>query len=115
MFDLIYVALCCGGISFTITTTSIFKSLREYVGGLHKKLDELIHCPWCLGHWVTVMYLLTFGTIFHPVNKPIADFFINLFIIVSLEGLLHYVLLRAYEPVGGYLVQRKIDSLKKKE
>lgn len=118
MFDLLYVALCCGGISFTITTTSMFKSIREWISNIHPKLDELIHCPWCLGHWITLLYFSLLPSSDYMIlihNTSILNFVLVYFSVVSLEGLLYYVLLRAFEPVGRLLAQRKIEKLKEKK
>ena len=114
-FDLIYVALCCGGISFTITTTSMFKSFREWISNIHPKLEELIHCPWCLGHWITIGFLLFTPKINLITGNSLVNYLLVLFSIISLEGLLHYVLLRSYEPVARYLAQRSINKLKSKK
>ncbi len=109
-------ALCCGSISFTISVTAIFKPVREYISSKHKKLEDLIHCPWCLGHWITIIYLLISVNVNYLFisNFVFINFCITLFMMMSIEGLLHYVLLRAYEPVQKVLAQRKIDKLKNK-
>lgn len=116
-FNLICVALACGGISFTITTTSLFKTVREWISNIHPKLDQLIHCPWCLGHWVTLLYMIIGkdnSYALYITKYEFTDFLITLFTIISIEGLLHYILLRAYEPVAKQLAQRTINKLKEK-
>jgi hypothetical protein len=115
MINLLVAALCCGSISFTITTTSIFKGLREFVSKFHHKLEELIHCPWCLNHYVVALYILLSGRPFHLVRffgNEIMDFALSLFTVVGLSGLLHYVLLRAYEPVAKAAAHRELEKIK---
>jgi hypothetical protein len=103
-------ALASAAISFTITTTSIFTWLRDVVISLKiQKLEELIHCPWCLSHYITVFLLLISGQ-----YKTFVSFLILFFAVQGIIGLLHYVMLRAYEPVMKSELQRKLDKKFKK-
>ena len=110
---LIMIALSTGAISFTITTTSIFIWLRELVSLIHKKLEELIHCPWCLGHYISLAMIIIFRNeiIFLPINFWL-HLIINWFSVMCISGLLHYVLLRTYEPVAKAMFNREIMKLK---
>lgn len=106
-------ALVCAAISFTITVTSIFQWLRERLGSYHEKLDQLLHCPWCLGHYVIAVFLLTSNLDLIPVsNQWIYNFLFTLFYMVCIGGLVHYVLLRAYEPVAKVAAIRKLEKMK---
>lgn len=122
MCDLIYVALCCGSISFTLTTTSMFKSWREWMSKFHPKLDELVHCPWCLGHWITGIIIVLIDLDPHG-HIILLDMFTNrgmnllftIFVVVGIQAPFYYIVLRAFEPVGRYLAQRKIDELRRRK
>lgn len=113
---LIAIALCVAAISFTITTTSMFKWLREPIAKLHPKLEELIFCPWCLGHWITFIILLTSDVPLICVTGVLFyNFMVTAFTIVAMAGLVHYVLLRAYEPVAKLMMARKMEQLEAEE
>jgi hypothetical protein len=108
------ISLASSAISFTITTTSMFKWLRELVSPIHHKLEELIHCPWCLGHYILLGILIIFlhKTLFLDINIWL-HLIINWFAALALMGICHYILLRAYEPVAKAMVYREIEKLKK--
>lgn len=109
---LLAVALCVAAISFTITTTSMFKWLREPVANIHPKLEELIFCPWCLGHWITFVILLTSNTpLIIVTNVVFYNFMVTAFVIIAVAGLVHYVLLRSYEPVAKLMMNRQLEKL----
>ncbi len=111
---ILMAALCCAAISHTICVTSIFKPIREYLSKIHPKIDQLIHCPWCLGHYVILIFLLTSDISLVIVSKYyIYNLFTTWFAIVCIMGIIHYVLLRTYEPIAKAAAQRKIDRLKK--
>lgn len=111
MTSFIIISLCCAAVSFTITTTSIFRPLRDWVSKFHHKLEELIHCPWCLNHYV-VVFVLIFG---NPISfyDNFADFIVGWFSVVGAGGLIHYVLLRAYEPVAKATAIRNLEKVKR--
>jgi hypothetical protein len=93
MEKFIYIALACSAISFTITWTSIFEPVRNLVSKLGHKFEQLIHCPWCFNHYVAavaVIVLYKFDWL---------QMIVMWFAVVAAGGLVHYILLRAYEPV----------------
>lgn len=99
------VALCAASISYTISVTSIFEWLRnlieDYIGG---KIEELIHCPYCLGHYVVLVIMFTTkGLRYHlmPISGNIVyDFLFTWFCIVCVLSLLHYFMNLAYKPIA---------------
>lgn len=109
---LLLLALAVSSASFTISTTSIFKGFREKVSSYHHKLEELIHCPWCLSHWITFLLLIMHGNWLSLTGGGLIDFLLTTFAITCISGLCHYVLLRAYEPVAKALVERQIQKIK---
>lgn len=99
------VALCAASISYTISVTSIFEWLRnlieDHIGG---KIEELIHCPYCLGHYVVLVIMFTTrGLKYHlmPISGNIVyDFLFTWFCIVCVLSLLHYFMNLAYKPIA---------------
>lgn len=107
METIFITALCAAGISFTVTWTSIFEPVRGVIGKLHPKLEELINCPWCFCHYVVfAILLLTKLEYVQAFKYQWANFFFTSFAVICVCGVLHWVLLRAYEPV----MQKKIDE-----
>lgn len=105
MQTIILIALASAGVSFTITWTSIFSSLRKRVAKIHPKLDELIHCPWCLNHYVSLVAMVCVGG-----SLGVIDFIVTWAAIVAFGGLVHSILLTAYEPVQKEEVRRRIEN-----
>lgn len=105
MEKIIMLALAVSAISFTISFTSIFMGVREWISRIHPKLEELIHCPWCLSHYVALVAMFTAGK-----YTGFIDFVAQWFAMICLSGLCHYVLLRAYKPVMENMMNRKIDQ-----
>jgi hypothetical protein len=113
--SLLILALCVSSVSFTVTTTSIFKEVREWVSAIHHKLEELIHCPWCFSHWITFIVLLMIGNWIEITGWSFIDFLLNTFAITCISGLSHFVLLRAYEPVAKAMVARQIEKTQRNQ
>ena len=111
IIQLLAVSSGAAAISFTITTTSMFEWLRELVSPIHHKIEELIHCPWCLGHWtVFVIMLIAKVPLIEITDWYLFNWLFTAFALMSPVGLIHYVLLRAYEPVAKAMLRRKINK-----
>lgn len=99
------VALCAASISYTISVTSIFEWLRnfieDHIGG---KIEELIHCPYCLGHYVVLVIMFTTKYLYRyliPITENIVyDFLFTWFCIICVLSLLHYFMNLAYKPIA---------------
>ena len=116
---IILVALCAASISYTISYTSIFLGFREWISKFHHKLEELIHCPYCLCHYVILTIMFTTNDISSKL-VPIADnivynFLFTWFCIVCVTSLLHCVMLIAYRPVMKYMTDRKIAKIQQRK
>ena len=116
---IILVALCAASISYTISYTSIFLGFREWVSKFHHKLEELIHCPYCLCHYVILTIMFTTNDISSKLvpitNNIVYNFLFTWFCIVCVTSLLHCVMLIAYRPVMQYMTDRKIAKIQKRK
>ena len=116
---IILVALCAASISYTISYTSIFLGFREWISKFHHKLEELIHCPYCLCHYVILTIMFTTNDISNKLvpitNNIVYNFLFTWFCIVCITSLLHCVMLIAYRPVMKYMTDRKIAKIQKRK
>ena len=103
LITIITLGLVVSGISFTLSVTSIFEWLRTGIGKIHPKLEELFRCPWCLSHYVAIIVMLSLNFFYHS----FIDFIVYWFEIITISGIIHYILLRAYEPVAKTEAIRK--------
>ena len=116
---IILVALCAASISYTISYTSIFLGFREWISKFHHKLEELIHCPYCLCHYVILTIMFTTNDISSELvpirNNIVYNFLFTWFCIVCVTSLLHCVMLIAYRPVMKYMTDRKIAKIQQRK
>lgn len=115
---LILLALCLSTVTFTISSTGIFEPVRKLLSKIHLKVEELIHCPFCLSHWVVIFFSFFFYNAIEP--EPILgiywfDFIVNAFAIICISAVIHFVLLRAYKPVGEAMMRRELERLEKEK
>ena len=116
---IILVALCAASISYTISYTSIFLGFREWISKFHHKLEELIHCPYCLCHYVILTIMFTTNDISSKLvpiaNNIVYNFLFTWFCIVCVTSLLHCIMLIAYRPVMQYMTDRKRAKIQKRK
>lgn len=110
--NFVVIALAVSSVSFTVTFTSLFKGFRDHVSTFHYKVEELVHCPWCFSHWVSFALVPLSGSVYSFTEYFFLNFLLSVFAVTALSGLLHHVLLRAYEPVAKASLQRKLEKMK---
>lgn len=49
--NVIYLSMIAASISFTVSETKLFKTLREKVNEKSNLLGSLLSCGYCFGHW----------------------------------------------------------------
>lgn len=114
--NILILGLIVGAVTFTTSTTSIMLWPRELLSKIHHKIEELVHCPWCTGFWLSILLVSTTTLELPTLYKwAFLDVICNSFASLAISGLVHYVLLRAYEPVSKYLVMRSLEKLKNKK
>lgn len=108
------MASVVGSISFTITMSSMFLGFREAVSKRNKFLEKMLHCPWCLGHWVAFIAILVLGNFSLIIVSPywLLNFLYTSFAVIGFSGLFHYVLLIAYDPAKKAEKLREIEKRK---
>lgn len=52
MEKVIYLSFAAASLSFTVTETKVFMSIREWAKSKKSFLGELLSCGYCFGHWV---------------------------------------------------------------
>ena len=102
---ILVVALCSASISYTISMAGIFKWLREWIDKTFPdKISELVHCPYCLAHYVILGIMFTTTHVISyliPISDSVIyNFLFTWFVIVCLVSLLHFIMLRTYAPVA---------------
>lgn len=58
MLDLIIIGLATATVAVTVAQSRLFASLRQRITNRWEWGGELISCPYCLGHWVAVVFVL---------------------------------------------------------
>ena len=114
---ILVVALCSASISYTISMTGIFKGLRTWIENTFPdKIAELVHCPYCLAHYVILGIMFTTIDIDYyllPISCYVVyNFLFTWFVIVCIVSLLHFVMVRAYAPVATLEAHRLLKKEK---
>lgn len=52
MEQIIHLSFITASISFTVTETTLFLPIREWVKKKHSFSGRMLSCGYCLGHWI---------------------------------------------------------------
>ena len=98
--------LCVSSITYIIAVSGVFSPIRNLISKLGKWFDDLIHCPFCLSFYVSLMFLwlVRYPEIFTMITGEVLEdsifqTLLDLFCIMTISSLCHYVMLRAYKPI----------------
>lgn len=100
-------AMAVSAISVTVTRSTVFKPLREWLekkAWLHGKIAELFSCPYCFSHWVSFAGVGTIGVRIVdcplPIHyKMVVDFLVTAFAMVSLAAF-----------ISGYFIMKPLSD-----
>ncbi len=85
MESVIYLSLVTASISFTVTETKLFKSVRERIYVWNSFLGELFSCGYCLGHWVALGLVIVYRPrLFNDLF--LLDYFLTSLVVAWLSG-----------------------------
>jgi hypothetical protein len=60
MTRIVLLSLVTASMSFTVTETKVFASLREWTKVRSRFVGELISCGYCFGHWIAFALVAVF-------------------------------------------------------
>lgn len=55
LHDLVILSLAVAALSMTVAKSNVMAWLRDFVSEFGAWAEELIHCPYCLSHWLAVV------------------------------------------------------------
>lgn len=105
---MLWVALGAAGLSYIIACSAIMKPLRNQISKLGKMWEKFIHCPFCIGCWLAAIPIGIYAVKWWAV-------IIMFFGTISIMALLHFIMLRAYEPIAKLATLRKIQEHQKQK
>jgi hypothetical protein len=79
MTTIVLVALSVSAMSMTIAESGLFKYLRDVLNDV-PFLDKLVHCPYCLSHWLAFVFVIHISDCF-------MIWIINSFAVVTLASI----------------------------
>lgn len=86
MTTLVFLALAVASVSMTLTKSEVFGPLREWIDIKSKFLGDLIHCPYCTSHYVSLGTVLLFQPVVATSGFHVADLLASAFAMVTLSS-----------------------------
>lgn len=87
MLDVLILALASSAIALTITLSSIFENLRRLAKKKNEWLGELVRCPYCLSHWVALVFVVVYRPVLVEMWLPI-DLIVSWFVVVAITAII---------------------------
>jgi len=73
--EMVFIALAIASVSMTITKSNITGKLRALISKCGLWAKKLIHCPYCLSHWLAAVIICIFYWGVYPLSMLIIMIF----------------------------------------
>ena len=83
-FEAFALSLVVSTASVTLCKAGIFRGLRRFVASRSKWLGELIHCPYCASHWISLLLVVVYRPCLTRGNIAILDYLVSVLAIVAM-------------------------------
>jgi hypothetical protein len=94
---LLVLALATSAVSVTITRSGMFLGLRRVVASRNKWIGELLQCPYCMSHWVSLVFMWWYGVRILPGTYWMVDLLISALAVVSVASFFTLLVMLSYK------------------
>lgn len=114
IINFVVLSLAAAAISYTVTKSTLFEGFRWWIQDGYQKEDffvKLSTCPYCLGHWISLLLVLLSSSQFIDVGTAwyddVFDYAVSTFSVVAASTFVGAVIHRAYNPPVTYYKELK--------
>lgn len=94
---LLVLALATSAISVTITRSGLFHGLRSFADRRSRWFGELMHCPYCMSHWVSLVLMWWYGLRILPGTFWLIDLLISALAVVATASFFTLLVMLSYK------------------
>lgn len=81
--DALTLSLVVATASLTLTKAKVFGALRRWVARRSKWLGELIHCPYCASHWISLLLVVVYRPCLTAHRIAVLDYLVSMLVVVA--------------------------------
>lgn len=94
---LLVLALATSATSVTITRSGVFLGLRTFVADRSKWFGDLVHCPYCMSHWVSLVLMWWYGLRTLPQTHWSIDLLVTALAVVAVASFFTLLVILSYK------------------
>ena len=83
LVTVVFLAMAVASVSMTLTKSKVFGTLRERIDERSEFFGELIHCPYCTSHYVSLGAVLLFQPVVATSGFHVIDLLASAFAMVT--------------------------------
>ena len=107
LFDLIFLGVATGAISMVVSKSTLLNSFHAWVEKRSLRLEEMLSCPWCLSHWVALIFTIIYHplVIAHQGTSLISyllfpvDYLVNVMVMAFVAAIASRIIHSSYKPI----------------
>ena len=86
-----YMAFAVAAVSHTIAKAHITKSFRQWARSESTIMGDIMSCPWCLSHWVSLCLVTAYKPVVLKLYMPL-DLIVSLFVMVAISAIIEGII-----------------------
>ena len=94
---LLVLALATSAISVTITRSGVFLGFRNFVAKHSSWFGDLVHCPYCISHWVSLVLLWWYGLRILPETHWLVNLLVSALAVVAIASFFTLLVMLSYK------------------
>lgn len=94
---LLVLALATSAISVTITRSGVFHGPRDWIADRSQWFGELVHCPYCMSHWVSLVLMLWYDLRIVPDTYWLVDLVVSALAVVAVASFFTLIVMLSYK------------------
>lgn len=104
LFQLVFLGIATGAISMVVSRSTLLNAFHAWVEKRSARLEEMLSCPWCLSHWVALIFTI----IYHPLviaHQPTnwlllpVDYLVNVMVMAFIAAIASRIIHSSYKPI----------------
>jgi hypothetical protein len=99
VFNLIVLGIASGAVSMVVSRSTIFNSFHNWLEKRSVYLEDLLSCPWCLSHWVALVFTIIYRPLVITSWLIPVDYFVTVMVMTVIAAITARIIYSAYKPI----------------
>lgn len=99
LFNLVFLGIATGAISMVVSRSAILNAFHAWVEKRSVFLEDLLSCPWCVSHWIALIFTIIYRPLIVTSWFVPVDYFVTVMVMTVIAAITARIIYSAYKPI----------------